>query len=116
MPKHRSYAIEFKRQVAQEYLAGDTLHGLAKRHAISRNLVRIWVAKYEAGSFDSDVVAADIVQAQEARIAALERLVGKLALENEFLKGASRDARPPTSAPMSVVSGPVVSPSVKDAG
>ena len=53
MPKHRSYAIEFKRQVAQEYLAGDTLHGLAKRHAISRNLVRIWVAKYEAGSFDS---------------------------------------------------------------
>src|SRR2546430_7660137 len=70
MPKHRSYAIEFKRQVAQEYLAGDTLHGLAKRHAISRNLVRIWVAKYEAGSFDSDVVAADMVQTQEARIAA----------------------------------------------
>ena len=34
------------------------------------------------------------MQTQEARIAALERLVGKLALENEFLKGASRDARP----------------------
>ena len=65
MPKHRSYPIEFKRQVAQEYLAGETLHGLAKRHAINRNLVRIWVAKYEAGSFDSDVVAADIVQAQK---------------------------------------------------
>jgi hypothetical protein len=30
--------------------------------------VRIWVAKYEAGSFDSDVAAANIVQAQEARI------------------------------------------------
>ena len=62
MRKHRSYPIEFKRQVAQEYLAGETLHGLAKRHEINRNLVRIWVAKYEAGSFDSDVVAADIVQ------------------------------------------------------
>ena len=59
--------------------------------------MRIWVAKYEAGSFDSDVVAADIVQAQEARIGALERLVGKLALENEFLKGASRDAQRPKS-------------------
>jgi transposase-like protein len=91
MRKHRSYPIGFKRQVAQEYLAGETLHGLAKRHEVSRNLVRIWVAKYEAGSFDSDVVAADIVQPQEARIAALERLVGKLVLENEFLKGASRD-------------------------
>lgn len=85
MRKHRSYPVEFKRQVAQEFLAGETLHGLAKRHEISRNLVRIWVAKYEAGSFDSDVVAADIVQTQEARIAALERLVGKLALENEFV-------------------------------
>ena len=50
MRKHRSYPIEFKRQVAQEYLAGETLHGLAKRHEISRNLVRIWVAKYEAGA------------------------------------------------------------------
>ena len=42
-------SIEFKRQVVQEYLAGETLHGLAKRHGISRNLVRIWVAKSEAG-------------------------------------------------------------------
>ena len=33
-------------------------------------------ADQEAGSFDSDVVAADIVQTQEARIGALERLVG----------------------------------------
>jgi transposase-like protein len=103
-------------QVAQEYLAGDTLHGLAKRHGISRNLVRIWVAKYEAGSFDNDVIAADIVQTREARIAALERLVGKLALENEFLKGASRHAPQPTGATTSVVAGPVVSRSQKDGG
>ena len=41
MAKHRSSSIEFKRQVAQEYLAGETLHGLAKRHLISRNLIRI---------------------------------------------------------------------------
>jgi Transposase len=59
MRKHRSYPVEFKRQVAQEYLAGETLHGLAKRHEINRNLVRIWVAKYEAGSFDNDVIAAE---------------------------------------------------------
>ena len=40
MAKHRSHSIEFKRQVAQEFLAGETLHGLAKRHDISRNLIR----------------------------------------------------------------------------
>jgi transposase-like protein len=115
MRKHRSYPVEFKRQVAQEFLAGETLHGLAKRHEINRNLVRIWVAKYEAGSFDSDVVAAEMVQTQGARIAALERLVGKLVLENELLKGASRDAALPKSESTSVIAGPVVSRSQKDA-
>jgi hypothetical protein len=48
-------------------------------------------------------------------IGALERLVGKLALENEFLKGASRHARQPTSATTSVIAGPMVSRSPKDA-
>ena len=49
MAKHRTYSIEFKRQVAQEYLGGETLHGLARRHDVSRNLIRIWVSKLEAG-------------------------------------------------------------------
>jgi transposase len=53
MAKHRTHSIEFKRQVAQEFLAGETLHGLAKRHDICRNLIRVWVQKYEAGAFDS---------------------------------------------------------------
>ena len=32
MAEHRSHSIEFKRQVAQDFLTGETLHGLAKRH------------------------------------------------------------------------------------
>ena len=81
MAKYRSHSIEFKRQVVQEYLGGETLHGLAKRHNLSRTLIRIWVQKYEAGSFDEDAAAADMIEGYEARIAALERLVGKQALE-----------------------------------
>ena len=54
MARHRSHSIEFKRQIAQEFLAGETLHGLAKRHDVSRNLIRIWVKKLEAGAFDED--------------------------------------------------------------
>jgi transposase len=76
MAKHRTHSIEFKRQVAQDFLAGETLHGLAKRHDICRNLIRVWVQKYEAGDFDEDAVASDLLQQYEARIAALERLVG----------------------------------------
>lgn len=115
MAKHRSHSVEFKRQVAQEFLAGETLHGLAKRHDVSRNLIRIWVQKYEQGAFDEDAQAADLIQEYEARIAALERLVGKQALELEFLKGALKSAPRPRSGTTSVVTGPVASPSRKDA-
>lgn len=47
----------------------------------------MWVQKYEAGVFDDDVQTADLLQQYEARIAVLKRLVGKQALELEFLKG-----------------------------
>lgn len=116
MARYRTHSIEFKRQVAQEFLAGETLHGLAKRHDICRNLIRVWVTKYEAGAFDDDAKAADLIQAYEARIAALERLVGKQALELEFLKGALGSGRSPRSAPTSVIVGPAGSPSRKDVG
>ena len=116
MAKHRSHSIEYKRQVAQEFIAGETLHGLAKRHDVSRNLIRIWVRKYEQGAFDDDAQAADLIQEYEARVAALERLVGKQALELEFLKGALRSAPRPRSGTISIITGPAASPLPKDAG
>ena len=70
MAKHRSHSIEFKREIAREFVAGETLHGLAKRHDVSRNLIRIWVKKLEAGAFDEDARAADLLQEYEAEIAA----------------------------------------------
>src|SRR5262249_48914404 len=106
MAKHRTHSIEFKRQVVQEFLGGESLHALARRHGIGRNLIKIWVAKFEAGGLDSDTAAADVLAEYEARIAALERLVGKLALENEFLKGVSRHVRQPKSASSSICAGP----------
>ena len=84
MAKNRTHSIGFKRQVAQDYLAGEPLHSLARRHDLSRNLIRIWVRKYEAGVLDEDTAAAALLQEDEARIAALERLVGKQALELEL--------------------------------
>lgn len=116
MARHRTHSIEFKRQIAEEFLAGETLHGLAKRHDICRNLIRISVQKYDAGDFDEDAAAADLLQQYEARIAALERLVGKQALELEFLKGAVKSAPQPKNATASVVVGPRVSASQKDVG
>ena len=61
MAKHRSHSAAFKRQVSEEFLAGETLHGLSQRHDLSRQLIRIWVGKYEAGALDDDVQAADML-------------------------------------------------------
>jgi transposase len=83
----------------------------SKQHDISRQLIRIWVGKFEAGALDEDVQAADLIQEYEAKIAALERLVGRQALELELLKGALKHAPRPKSASTSVVIGPVGSPS-----
>ena len=59
MARQRSHSIEFKRQVAQEFIAGESLYALSKRHDISRQLIRVWVQRYEAGALDEDAQAAD---------------------------------------------------------
>jgi len=69
MARQRSHSIEFKRQVAQEFIAGESLYALSKRHDISRQLIRVWVQKYEAGGLDEDAQAADLLQEYEAKIA-----------------------------------------------
>jgi transposase len=87
MARQRSHSIAFKRQVAQQFIAGESLYALSKRHDISRQLIRVWVEEYEAAALDEDAQAADLLQEYEAKIAALERMVGRQALEIEFLNG-----------------------------
>jgi transposase-like protein len=112
MPRrHRSHSAEFKRQIVAEYHAGETLHALSRRHDLSRNLIRIWVEKAESGALDEDGAAAELLTAYEARIAALERLVGRQALEIEYLKGGMRSGHSRRSAPTSATGGPAASPS-----
>ena len=65
-------------------------HGNVSQSSV---IVRLWVQKYEAGAFDDDAAAVDVIQEYKARIAALERLVGRRALELAFLKGLSKTAR-----------------------
>ncbi len=111
MPRHRSHSTDFKLQVVAEYHAGETLHALGRRHDLSRNLIRIWIEKAEAGSLDQDMASAELLTEYEARIAALERLVGRQALEIEFLKGGRQGALSPRSGPTSAIVGPAASPS-----
>ena len=56
------------------------------------------------------------MQHYEARITALERMVGRLALENELLKKASQASRLPKDVKPSVITGPAPSASPEGAG
>lgn len=60
MTKRQSHSPAVRREVAEESIAGETLHALAERHDISRQVIRIAVGTFEAGALDGDVQAADL--------------------------------------------------------
>jgi hypothetical protein len=60
------------------------MRGLSQKYDVCRTLIPIWVDKYERGEFDDDAVEEELLPEYQARIAALERLVGRQALEIEL--------------------------------
>jgi transposase len=117
MARYRTHTIEFKRQVAEEHLCqGTSLNQLARRHDISRELLRIWVRKYEAGELASNGPGKADRRVLEAKIAGLERKVGQLTMELDLLKKGLASARRPRGASSCVVSGPKPAASEPGAG
>jgi transposase-like protein len=88
MTNQRSFSIEFKRQVVQDLLTGESRPAqLCRRYNISSSLLYHWKRQYSRGKFDNEPTAE---AALKDRVEKLERLVGKLTLENEFLKKGLR--------------------------
>ena len=84
MGNQRSFSLEFKRQVVQELLSGESSPAqLCRRHNISSSLLYHWKKQYSRGKFDNEPTEE---AALKDRVEKLERLVGRLTLENEFLK------------------------------
>jgi len=80
----RTFSQEFKRRVVEELLSGESRPAqLCRRHNISPSLLYHWKKQYSRGKFNNEPTAEAALQ---DRIEKLERLVGKLTLENEFLK------------------------------
>jgi len=116
MARHRIFSAEFKCQIAREFLDGRAgMHELARRYSLARNLIRVWIRKYEAGEFTDEVAGAVRTAEYEQKIAELERKVGQLTMEVDLLKKGARLARAGNNASCSIVSGPGPSPSRKDA-
>ena len=86
MRKQRKFTTDFKRQVVEEYLSGiSTAAQLCRRHSLSAGLLYHWRKQYVKNSFDADSAKE---AALEERIGHLEQELGKVHLENEFLKKA----------------------------
>ena len=86
MRQQRNFSIEFKKQVVQELISGSSRPSqICRRYNIVPSLLDHWKKQYNLGKFDNEPVKEAALQ---DRIEKLERLVGKLTLENEFLKKA----------------------------
>ena len=84
MRNQRSFSLEFKRRVVEELLSGESRPAqLCRRYNISSSLLYHWKRQYSRGRFDNEPTEE---AALKDRIEKLERLVGRLTLENEFLK------------------------------
>jgi len=84
MRNQRSFSLEFKRGVVEELLSGESSPAqLCRRYNISSSLLYHWKRQYSRGKFDNEPTEE---AALKDRIEKLERLVGRLTLENEFLK------------------------------
>ena len=84
MRNQRTFSQDFKRQVVEELLSGESRPAqLCRRHSISSSLLYHWKKQYSRGKFNNEPTAEAALQ---DRVEKLERLVGRLTLENEFLK------------------------------
>ena len=84
MKRQRSFSLEFKRRVVEELVSGQSRPAqVCRRYDISSSLLYHWKRRYARGKFNNEPTEE---AALRDRVEKLERLVGKLTLENEFLK------------------------------
>jgi transposase len=95
--KHRTFNPEFKAQAVLAVISGNkTAAEICREHQIKPDLFSKWKAAFldnAAKVFERE----SAVDPQQAWIAELERLVGRLTLELDVAKKASTLLRPPAS-------------------
>ena len=98
--ERRKFSRDFKIKVVEAYVSGVSAVELSRQFEIHPNVIHAWSREYRRDptkAFKTD--QHDSTQAQDQRIAELERLVGRLSLENDFLKKALSHAKSILSTP-----------------
>ena len=89
MTKRRQFTRQFKARLMLDVLSGVQSQAEAcRKHGLNANLLALWKATFLERAhtvFDSDATRS----AEQARIAELEQVLGRMTLENELLKKVS---------------------------
>jgi len=90
MKNQRSLSLEFKRQVVEELHSGENRPArICRRYNTYSRVLYHWKKRYCRGKFNNEPTDE---AALKDRIEKLERLVGRLTLEKEFLKRGLRSS------------------------
>jgi hypothetical protein len=82
-----------------------------RSHHISANLIQLWLIQFDRGELADEAAGASVITEYEARIAALERKAGQLAMEPDLAKTTPRIPVASNSETSFVISGPAPAPS-----
>lgn len=85
--KRRKFTRDFKLQVIREIEAGKTIAQAAREHQIHPTLICRWQKQHRQYA-ERAFAGHGRAYTDEARVAELERMVGRLTMENELLKKA----------------------------
>jgi transposase len=83
--RHAQHSMESKRAAMAEYMAGIKVAEICRRYEISSGMLYYWKRRSDKGLLDGNP---DKETMLEKRVAELERMVGRLTMENELLKKA----------------------------
>lgn len=100
--ERRKFSREFKIKVVHAYESGVSAVELSRQFEIHPNVIYGWAREYRKDpqkAFQMDTQ--DATESHDQRIAELERMVGRLTLENDFLKKALSHAKNILQSPKS---------------
>lgn len=92
--KYRKFTRAFKVQVAQARLSGLSVAELIRKYDIHANLIYKWTVEYRmnpTGAFRLSLADNETNEGEPAQ-AELEQMIGRLTMENDFLKKALQHA------------------------
>lgn len=82
----RRFDKEFKRTVAEEIISGTiSIAAASRKHNVAYQVIKRWKEGYELGQLDNEPTRES---GWEKRVSQLEQMLGRLTMENEFLKKA----------------------------